>query len=101
MAQSQHQQQQQQQNSNSSLSKYKQRIALYEDPTDPLAPLTSAQKQLILDLTHGPAERPIPAHLKPIPETKTVELVKGGELPKGVNFDKFSFKTKHEVYYYS
>jgi hypothetical protein len=80
-----------------SLSKYKERIGLYEDPSNPLAPLSQAQRQLILDLTHNPIERPIPPHLKPLPKTKTVEVNTNAERPVGVDFDKFEFKTKHEV----
>src|SRR3979490_980405 len=87
-----------------SLSRYKERISLYEDPSNPLAPLTSAQKELIMDLTHNPVERPIPPHLKSIPKTKTVEFMKGNvnKPPvEGVDFDKFTFKTKYEVSLYN
>ncbi|CAL8118689.1 unnamed protein product [Orchesella dallaii] len=78
------------------LKKYKQRIALYEAADDPLAPLTPAQRQFILDLTHGANEREIPKHLKHIPPKKTVEMVSKDSSLKGVNFDKFTFQTKHE-----
>lgn len=80
-----------------SLSRYKERIGQYEDSTNPLAPLTPAQRQLILDLTHNPVERPIPSHLKPIPKTKTLELKENSEQEAGVDFDKFEFTTKYEV----
>ncbi|XP_021945379.1 conserved oligomeric Golgi complex subunit 3 [Folsomia candida] len=79
-----------------SLSRYKERIGQYEDSTNPLAPLTPAQRQLILDLTHNPVERPIPSHLKPIPKTKTLELKENSEQEAGVDFDKFEFTTKYE-----
>ncbi len=85
--------------SSSSLSRYKEIIGQYEDPSNPLAPLTPAQRQLILDLTHNPAERPIPQHLKPIPKIKTVEIKNpDGKPPTGVEFDKFKFTTKYEVF---
>jgi len=78
--------------------KYKQRIALYEDPDEPLAPLSSSQKQFLLDLSHTPVERPVPPHLTPIPHSSTLTL--NSSLPLGygdVDFSKFNFKTKHEV----
>lgn len=88
-------------NAGSSLAKYKQRIALYEAPDDPLAPLTASQRQFILDLTHGSNEREIPQHLKRIPTKQTVEMVrpKDGAVAslKDVAFEKFNFHTKQEV----
>jgi len=88
-------------NSPSLLQKYKQRIALYEDSSEPLAPLSSSQKQFLLDLSHTPVERPVPPHLTPIPHSSTLTL--NGSLPQGygdVDFSKFNFKTKHEVLIY-
>lgn len=81
-----------------SLTKYKQRIAMYEAADNPLAPLTGSQRQFILDLTHGASERPIPKHLKNIPVKKTVEVSSAAEDSlKGVNFGKFNFQRKQEV----
>jgi len=76
------------------ISKYKQKISLYESATDPLAPLSDGQKQLILDVTHGSSERPIPAHLRDMP-TETVPVLMTS-IPD-VDASKFKFSCKKEV----
>ena len=79
---------------NSSLSKYKDRISLYEDPDNPLAPLTADQRQFILSITHSNIERPVPSNLKRMQPTPTVTVVE--DVP-GVDWDKFQFQSVPEV----
>jgi hypothetical protein len=79
---------------NSTLAKYKERISLYEDPDNPLAPLTSDQRQFILDVTHSGGERPVPSNIKRLPQTRTVTVT---ENVPGVDWQKFNFQSKSEV----
>ncbi|CAG7838121.1 unnamed protein product [Allacma fusca] len=78
------------------LTKYKERISLYEDIDNPLAPLTTLQRQFILDVTHGDNQRQPPESLRSIPVHKSVVLDKGYVAPGDVDWNKFQFKTKRE-----
>ena len=83
--------------SSSALNKYKERISLYEDIDNPIAPLSPTQRQFIIDITHGDNQRPAPAGLQSIPVQDAVVFETDSELPADVNWDKFQFRTKREV----
>lgn len=86
--------------SNPYLAKYKERISLYEDPDNPLAPLTSAQRQLILDITHSDVKsRDI--SLPDIPDIATVRVEPNSNQAQGditeIDPNQLKFDSKFDV----
>ena len=78
--------------------KYKERISQYEDPDNPLAPLTASQRQFIIDITHAET-KPRATNLPSIPQPASVqrEQPASDEAHAAVDLNAFKFNSQLAV----